>query len=654
MQFRTCCSGFARIGSLSLLGLMVSVTTSVAAAGSIADENAKPGITGTWTPDNDGTAHATGVVDVYPARWSIAKGESVRLKVHSTTGYEVRVFRLGWYGGAGAREVKAITGLPASPQAFPTPDATYGLAEAKWDDKVMVPTDATWTPGLYVARVTQTSGKQGVTPFVVRDDGATPRAPILFVINTATHQAYNSWPGKARGGKSLYDFNSSAVVPTESDSGSTQAVKVSFDRPFGDYGGMADVGTYEYPYLRFLEKNGWDVAYCTDQDLHATPSIALGRKVVTTAGHPEYWSRPMFDAALAARDAGTNFLFLTGDTISWQVRFEAGTGGATSTLVGYKESWPVDPEQKAAVAAEAVPDIPLAKSHFKLVTRGWKKLEYDPARGIDERRSGMVLSGVASSGIIRDAAGKTKDNYPWADLVITNPTHWLFAGTGLKANDKIANVMGYEVDSLLLGAAEYDVFRPAGQTLLGNINQVADGVTKGSAGAYKHSSGAEVVSLGGIAFSWALDDFAAKATGASGSVDPRAQSMVRNALTRWTTTSSMPDAGAPDSTAETGPFSDAQNDALSGESGSDGANVSDAVNPSIDGPMADARGLDDANGDTSVETSGSKAGCGCRFGERSSATGGWAVLMLYALVALTRKAVMRKNGRRCAGSEVRA
>ena len=63
----------------------------------------------------------------------------------------------------------------------------------------------------------------------------------------------------------------------------------------------------------------------------------------------------------------------------------------------------------------------------------------------------MIVTGVSSSGIIRDVKGGAKPDYPWADLVVTYPTFWLFDGTGMKAGDKIPNVMGYEVDSCLIG-----------------------------------------------------------------------------------------------------------------------------------------------------------------------------------------------------------
>src|SRR5690242_17970565 len=98
-------------------------------AGIISTENAKAGVSpaGSFVVQDDGTAASDGVVDVYMGEWSIKQGDAIHLKVRSTTDYDVSVFRLGWYGGAGATLVSHLTGQAADPQAYPTADATYGL-----------------------------------------------------------------------------------------------------------------------------------------------------------------------------------------------------------------------------------------------------------------------------------------------------------------------------------------------------------------------------------------------------------------------------------------------------------------------------------------------------------------------------------------------
>lgn len=501
----------ARMRSIAVSAALLLVSVP-ASAGPIAIENAREGNKG-WDISRFGNAQADGVVDLYPAQWSIRRGETVRLRVRSTSTWSLRVYRLGWYGGAGAREVLSFADRAADPQPYPRPDPGTGLNAAGWHDSLSFPTDGSWAPGLYVARADHSSGKQAMTFFAVRDDDLSTRMPILIAITTATHQAYNAWPGASRGGKSLYGFNSSGG----------QAVKVSLDRPYLVGGGTADVLRYEYPFLRWAEKNAWDVAWCTEEDLARDPSLLNGRRVFVISGHWEYLSKGTYDAVQTARDAGTNLLIMSGDTIAWQVRLEDGG----KTMVGYKESWTDDPEHRAGVAAAEAGKSEEARAHFRIVTRGWKNLGHFPRYGIDERRPASGFLGVQS-------AGAMGPNGPWGDFVVRAADHWLFAGTGMKNGDLIEGVMGYEYDSLYEGDPEWAKFIPPGRIkLASNIHRrTRDEV--GGAAYHRVASGAETVALGAVNFAYALDGYASPWS----SEDERAQKMIDNALRRWT-------AGAP-------------------------------------------------------------------------------------------------------------
>ncbi len=568
--------------SISML-LFVSMRAS---AGPIGDENARGGTKG-WDVTRYGNAQADGVIDLYPGQWSIRRGETVSLRVRSTATWSLHVYRLGWYGSAGAREVLSFADRPADPQAFPTPDPATGLNHAGWKESLSFPTDASWTPGLYVARADHASGKQAMTFFVVRDDDLGTRMPILFAVTTATHQAYNAWPGASRGGRSLYGFNSSGE----------QAVKVSLDRPFLVGGGTADVLRFEYPFIRWAERNGWDVAWCTEEDLARDPSLVNGRRVFGISGHWEYVSRGTYDAVQAARDAGTNLLIMSGDTIAWQVRIEDGG----KTQVGYKESWTSDPEHIAGIAAARAGKLDEARAHLRLVSRGWKNMGYFPDYGIDERRPAIGFLGVQS-------AGAMGPNGPWGDFVVRAADHWLFEGTGMTNGDFIYGVMGYEYDSLYEGDPAWSKFVPEGRVkLASNIHQRTREEVGGSA-YYRAASGAEVVALGAIDFSYALDGYASPWK----SEDPRAQKMVDNAFRRWT--AGAPPPSAPDAGVEPSDIEPSGEDA--GVAIGDDASVA---------PIPDA----DA-GVSNLGTDAEQAGGGCDLGRTGSATS----LIVLAVIAL--------------------
>ncbi len=94
------------------------------------------------------------------------------------------------------------------------------------------------------------------------DDAGT--SPMLFKTSDATWQAYNVY-----GGNSLY-------VGTTSYPGG-HAAKVSYNRPFitrngGGGGGASEdwIFNAEYPMIRFLERNGYNMSYTTDVDLERT------------------------------------------------------------------------------------------------------------------------------------------------------------------------------------------------------------------------------------------------------------------------------------------------------------------------------------------------------------------------------------------------
>jgi Domain of unknown function (DUF4082)/Bacterial Ig domain len=269
---------------------------------------------------------------------SVAAGATVSFKIATdTAAYAIEIFRLGYYGGRGARKVADIParriGAHRQPPGVTDPDT--GLLDcgnwavsAAWD----VPADA--VSGVYIAKLTRgdTAGASHV-PFIVRDD--TGMADILFQTSDTTWQAYNRY-----GGKSLYTGSPSEVYEAES-----RARKVSYNRPFvtrGDDIGRSFLFSAEYPALRFLERNGYDVAYAAGIDTDRRGQDALRRhRVFLSVGHDEYWSARQRENVQAARDAGVHLMFLSGNEMYWRIRFEPSSDGMATpyrTLVCYKDT----------------------------------------------------------------------------------------------------------------------------------------------------------------------------------------------------------------------------------------------------------------------------------------------------------------------------
>src|SRR5262249_22765023 len=138
--------------------------------------------------------------------------------------YQLEVFRMGWYGGLGARSVFGPFSFTkyGQPQCTKAPDTA--LIECQWNQPYMLSTSAfrSQVSGYYLVKLTSASYDSYII-FVVRDDNRTPK----FLMNSAisTYQAYNQY-----GGNSLYT--------TYTDGGSQNLV--SYDRPYAYNKGAGD------------------------------------------------------------------------------------------------------------------------------------------------------------------------------------------------------------------------------------------------------------------------------------------------------------------------------------------------------------------------------------------------------------------------------
>ena len=174
-------------------------------------------------------------------------------------------------------------------------------------------------------------------PFVVKNNAST--SSVVFMTNDTTWQAYNDW-----GGNSVY--NGTATGTANSPQNAGRAVAVSYNRPFATRFNTAYGQDFffsmEYPMVRFLEKNGYDVSYVSSADVDADSGgqILSQHKMFMTVGHSEYWSAGMRSAVTAARDAGTSLGFFAGNLMWWKVRWTSSQYGNEPyrTMVTYKES----------------------------------------------------------------------------------------------------------------------------------------------------------------------------------------------------------------------------------------------------------------------------------------------------------------------------
>ena len=113
---------------------------------------------------------------------------------------------------------------------------------------------------------------------------------MLFKTSDTTWQAYNQY-----GGYSLY---AGPAIPNGG-----HAHKVSYNRPFTTRDTPVEDNPFnaEYPMIRWLERNGYNISYLSSVDADRIGTELLEHKVVMSVGHDEYWSageRTAFELSL--------------------------------------------------------------------------------------------------------------------------------------------------------------------------------------------------------------------------------------------------------------------------------------------------------------------------------------------------------------------
>jgi hypothetical protein len=289
-------------------------------------ENALPGSPpAQW--DISGSGDPT--IQGFATEISVNKGETVHFKVDSAAPtFRIDIFRLGYYGGNGARKVGAMAPVAGRQQPACLADRATGLVDCgNWDVSADWAVPATAVSGIYLAKLTRTdTGGASHAVFVVRDEAA--NADLLFQTSDTTWQASNQYCGKSPCAGGL----------------SGRVSKVSYNRPMTTRETSPEdwVFNAEYPMVRWLEANGYDVSYAAGVDTDRRGAAELLRhRVFLSVGHDAYWSGAQRANVEAARDGGTHVAFFSGQTMYWKTRWEPSldeTATPYRTLVCYKET----------------------------------------------------------------------------------------------------------------------------------------------------------------------------------------------------------------------------------------------------------------------------------------------------------------------------
>ncbi len=401
---RDAMKGLAAAGVVSTLG--TAEAASQKPSNAIIDENKNPGTTDwqlTYTRVDPDTRYRCPWIEGYASHASIRAGDEVSFMVSTNppARFVINIYRLGYYGGTGGRHMQQLGPFDGVTQPDP-PIGEERVRECAWKPCASVKIPAQWTSGVYLAKLSLLEDRyESYIVFIVRDER---RADLLFQCSDNTWQAYNRWPDNY----ALYDDG-------QSEWALKSGVRVSYDRPYGKYcqildaplsQGSGEFLLWEFPFAYWLEREGYDVTYCSNTDTHANPTELLRAKGFLSIGHDEYWSLQQFNNVKAAIDRGVNAAFFSGNTSCFVAPFYPSSTGTPNRA------------------------ITRAGRYGGLTPKEAERMGPFPVEGPNENTliGARTVSPFNGSG----------------DWIVSKDSSWIFDGAGMKNGDRIPGLVGWE------------------------------------------------------------------------------------------------------------------------------------------------------------------------------------------------------------------
>ena len=400
-----------------------------------------------WPSERPSDDPAAGEVWVYTDRLCYAPGEEVSFHLSATADR----FSLEIYRDGPDRETVYLREDLTAAHCDTPPDAYASGCGWPVGHALRLPPE--WRSGFYVVVVRAVSAAGEVWE---REHGFTLRARpgqrsgLALIMTTSTLLAYNDWGGanhyRGIGDDPRVDVGSPvsstlrpiargmirkpAGAPREANPGSLpmfgapQYPAWEWARLHGYSRHHADAywATYERNFAHWAERNGYQLDYLTQHDLHFDPGALDGYRCAVVVGHDEYWSWSMRDTIDAFVDGGGGLARLGGN-FGWQVRLSD------------------DGTQQFCYRLPS--EDPVTASAPHLATTFWeaKSLGRPGAASVGLNALGGVYNrfGVASP---RSSGGFT----------VYRPEHWAFEGTDLYYGDVVGGVpvclAAFELDAV--------------------------------------------------------------------------------------------------------------------------------------------------------------------------------------------------------------
>ncbi|MEM7074867.1 MAG: N,N-dimethylformamidase beta subunit family domain-containing protein [Pseudomonadota bacterium] len=425
-----------------------------------------------------GPARDLSVLEIwgYTDRFSYCPGDRVALRVHTTGArWSLEVGR----DGVQYEPLLKVEALPGQTQDTPFDCSIVGCG---WPAgyEFVVPDD--WRPGGYLITLRAQRGDECVEEhhlIVVRRARQAPRAPYVLVCATGTWVAYNCWGGsnayEGIAGKDGRQF--SPVLSTQRPwtrgfcrlpDGAPRTLPITPPTPgemvrypymewaysYGYSKKYASAGwaSYERPFARWCEAEGFELDFATQHDLAEDPGLLAGYACAIFVGHDEYWSREMRQAVDRFTETGGRVARFAGNFF-WQIRLNP----ATAQQICYKYT---------ATAEDPV----RGTEDAHLLTGAWEQPEvgWPGAHTFGANATGGIYAGLGN------CAGRGAGGF-----TVYRPDHWSLAGAHLGYGDNLgaeARIFGYEVDGMDVVMRDGLPFPTGADGASGDIQIVAMGL----------------------------------------------------------------------------------------------------------------------------------------------------------------------------------
>lgn len=231
---------------------------------------------------------------------------------------KIRIFRLGWYGGTGARQVAMSDYFHVEHQDF-WDNNSKKISESvgdgcNWPIVYSLQVPKHWHSGLYIVRFELEDNKASIHPFWL----TTPEPKgIVLMFSAISWQSRNWWGGASA--TTTHKGRPKKVKPLYYTIGSE---KISFLRPmYNPRGG--DALRWDYPFIRFIERNGIDIDYISDIDVESGGIDFKGIEHLISTGPARYSTRNIDSFLVNGVDNGMNYLHLGSEAGQHIVDFDS-------------------------------------------------------------------------------------------------------------------------------------------------------------------------------------------------------------------------------------------------------------------------------------------------------------------------------------------